>query len=243
MKKCSHCKQIKPIDLFYNDKNYPDGKSNYCKVCKNASQKKMACLECGKLITAYSKHNRCKNCVITVRKKVSRSKRRLITRDKITLVPLGNDAKDGYAIIDAEDAKHVSKRNWNLGNNGYAYCRIHIPIKNGKRAYKNWLLHRYILGIETKVIIDHKDTNPLNCRKSNLRLATNSENLANRGKPKNNTSGYKGVYKSHNRLNPYRAQITVKGRSVKLGYFDTLEAAYAAYISAANKYFGEFARG
>lgn len=40
----------------------------------------------------------------------------------------------------------------------------------------------------------------------------------------------------------YQAQIKVNYRSIYLGLFPTARAAHAAYIAAARKYFGEFAR-
>lgn len=43
------------------------------------------------------------------------------------------------------------------------------------------------------MVTDHINQNPLDNRKANLRIVTNSKNLFNRGKNTNNTSGFKGV--------------------------------------------------
>lgn len=88
-------------------------------------------------------------------------------------------------------------------------------------------------------IVDHCDLNPLNNQRSNLRLATQSQNRANARAGKNNVLGVKGVSKVKNR---YKAQIKVQKKSIYLGSFLTLEEAHTAYITAAKKYFGEFAR-
>lgn len=40
MKKCSNCKEEKPIDLFNNSKNHPSGKNPECKKCVNTRNKK-----------------------------------------------------------------------------------------------------------------------------------------------------------------------------------------------------------
>lgn len=88
--------------------------------------------------------------------------------------------------------------------------------------------------------VDHingaKDDN----RWCNLRIATRSENATNRGPTKNNRLGVKGVYRLPS--GNFRAAITVRGNRIKLGTFDTISAASAAYAEAANDAFGQFAR-
>ena len=39
-KKCSRCKVIKSLDLFYNNKNAKDSKQAYCKKCQNENTKR-----------------------------------------------------------------------------------------------------------------------------------------------------------------------------------------------------------
>jgi hypothetical protein len=87
--------------------------------------------------------------------------------------------------------------------------------------------------------IDHKDTDSLNDRIENLREATRSQNKANCGIRKNNTSGIKGVGWRKDK-NKFRARITVDRQEICLGHFDTEEEAREAYCEAAQKYFGEF---
>lgn len=87
---------------------------------------------------------------------------------------------------------------------------------------------------------DHKDYNKHNNLRSNLRLATRSQNMANRPAPKQNSSGYKGV-RWHNRRSKWQARITVNYKEIHLGYFDNIEEAAVAYNNAAMKFFGEFA--
>ena len=88
--------------------------------------------------------------------------------------------------------------------------------------------------------IDHIDTDPSNNRWNNLRLATISQNAGNRKKAKNNTSGFKGVCMAT--CGRWVARICINGRRFHLGYFDTAANAHKAYVAAAEKYFGEFAR-
>ena len=89
--------------------------------------------------------------------------------------------------------------------------------------------------------IDHIDLDKSNNRIANLRPAEKTSNAWNVGKRANNTSGFKGVTWSK-RWGKWYAQIQVNGKRKGLGYFDTPEKAHAAYIEAARKHHGEFAR-
>jgi len=88
--------------------------------------------------------------------------------------------------------------------------------------------------------IDHinrvKDDN----RIENLRLATRSQNEANTGLRRNNSSGFKGVY-FFKRTNRWLAKIAYDGLEIHLGYYDSAEEAAMAYNSAAVKLKGKFA--
>jgi len=90
--------------------------------------------------------------------------------------------------------------------------------------------------------VDHIDRNPLNNRRENLRLATGSENMHNQAKRVNNTSGFKGVC-FHKGARKWLAGIKVNYKQIHLGYFDTAEAAAAAYNTAALVLHGTFACG
>lgn len=89
--------------------------------------------------------------------------------------------------------------------------------------------------------IDHingaKDDN----RPSNLREATNAQNCANQGLRATNKSGVKGV-SWYPRGQQWKASIRAGGHPIHLGYFDDLETAGYAYLSASLKHHGEFAR-
>lgn len=85
---------------------------------------------------------------------------------------------------------------------------------------------------------DHKDRNNHNNQKDNLRLATRSQNNANR--ESYSRSGFKGVY-YRKRYHNYKAQITVNKQSIYLGVTKTAEEAAQLYGVAAKRYFGEFA--
>ncbi len=75
----------------------------------------------------------------------------------------------------------------------------------------------------------------------NLRAATRSTNMANRGAMPDTITGVKGV-SFHKATGKWQAQIGVERKNHYLGVFDTIEEAKAAYDEAALIHFGEFAR-
>ena len=112
----------------------------------------------------------------------------------------------------------------------------------GRRHYPaHQLAWLYVMGTWGRPTIDHRDGNPANNRWSNLRLATHSQNNANRRRPRHNTSGFKGVSYDRQR-DKWKATICKEGHTMCLGWFDTPQAAHKAYVKAARKLFGEFAR-
>lgn len=88
--------------------------------------------------------------------------------------------------------------------------------------------------------VDHRNRNTLDNQRKNLRLASCSENGANRGPQENNTSGYKGVTWDAERQK-WKAQLKKNGRHVLQKRFDCLVDAAIAYNQAALQHFGEFA--
>jgi hypothetical protein len=139
-------------------------------------------------------------------------------------------------LIDSEDYERIKDYSmWVHNTKKYVFLD---KIVNGKRTRHR--LHRYIMGAkDSKIFIDHINGEKLDNRKSNLRFCNNSQNLANRGKTKLNTSGYKGVSKTYSTSpKQWRARIQHK----HIGRFYTKEEAALAYNKAAIKIYGEYAK-
>jgi hypothetical protein len=87
-------------------------------------------------------------------------------------------------------------------------------------------------------VVDHKNGDPFDNRLGNLRAATQMQNLRNRRRP----AGCRELRGVSRRGRGWLATITVAGRSIRLGSYDTPAEAHEAYRRAARKYFGAFAR-
>ena len=152
--------------------------------------------------------------------------------------------------VDDSDYEELSKYNWHFAK-GYAkgYARRYAKLddvwarQNAKKNKKYvWIpMHRQIMQTPEGLITDHINLNTLDNRKSNLRVATSSQNQHNRGKQKNNSSGFKGVTFDKER-NKWIAQIWFKNKYIKLGRFDNIEDAVSARRLTGERLHGEFAR-
>lgn len=116
------------------------------------------------------------------------------------------------------------------------YRRI---IVDGKKYRSARLAVLYMTGKWPPDGVDHRDGDTSNDRWTNLRCATQSQNGGNMRRPVTNTSGFKGAVLSKGK---YTARIRVNQKRISLGVFATAAEAHAAYVAAAQKEFGEFAR-
>jgi hypothetical protein len=148
--------------------------------------------------------------------------------------------KGKTASIDRDDFRLVSQFKWRAAlMHGLWYAVV--TVNNVGRPGRSTLyMHRLILGFPP-ASVDHRNGNGLDNRRLNLRVAGQSNNMANSKLSKRNTSGYKGVIWS-GRHKKWFVNIRCRGRQHFLGLFDDKRAAAGAYSRAAKRLFGEFAR-
>jgi hypothetical protein len=146
----------------------------------------------------------------------------------------------GDILYDDDDSDAVLAHQWhvyNFGRIGGVECLYATTTIGGKNVYMHRLLTVPALGVE----IDHVNMNGLDNRKENLRLATRSQNSAN--KPSRlGSSRFKGVCKARTKSDRWRAWIGVNGKSIYLGSFHTEEEAASVYDAAARAAWGAYAR-
>jgi hypothetical protein len=168
-----------------------------------------------------------------------------VENDKV-LIPA---TMNKYVIIDSVD-RDLENFNWSTRHNkSKANENWYVGRrKNKKLVHMHRVIMERILGRElfTNEYVDHIDHNGLNNGRSNLRLATFSENLQNKRKcgcmnGKNTSSKFKGVnwHSIHNR---WMSRIKINGIRKSLGSFKIEKDAAIAYNNAAIEYFGEFAQ-
>jgi hypothetical protein len=143
--------------------------------------------------------------------------------------------------VDDADFALVSAYTWWLDSRGYAITSVTVGkrLVMGNKYQRRVYMHRLILSAPTGMQVDHIDHVPLNNTRANLRLATRSQNQANR-QPKPGSSGVKGVT-FHKKMGRWQAAIKCQGKDHYLGVFPTKEEAGAAYAAAAKRLFGEYA--
>jgi len=113
-------------------------------------------------------------------------------------------------------------------------------VINFKTGYVAISLSRYIINCPRNRCVDHKNHSQFDLTNENLRIATRSQNNANRRKKPECSSKYKGVCWDSDR-NKWVARINFRYKEIYLGSFGVEAMAAEAYNIAALKYFGEFA--
>ena len=134
-------------------------------------------------------------------------------------------------IVDNKDYNFLNQFYWQVSMENVVLTRFNK---------KTILMSRFIIQAPDDLEVDHIDGNRLNNQRSNLRLATSSQNKMNRGPRIDCKSGYKGV-SWHKQNSKWTARIMANGKYLSLGLFENILDAARSYNLAAKKYHKEFA--
>ena len=138
------------------------------------------------------------------------------------------DSKGRAFTVDEEDAERVAEYTWCVTDRGY--------VASGNVEGESTRLHRFIMGLgkeDKDLVVDHIQTgleNRANNCKSNLRICSHQENQRN-----NNAKGYTKLLNGK-----YQPYISLEGKKIYLGCYDTEEQAKAIRIQAEQELYKEF---
>jgi hypothetical protein len=141
--------------------------------------------------------------------------------------------------FDEMDSDKVGNHKWTPFKCGKVFYAVRRAPLNGKKRLI--LLHKEIMPCPTNKEIDHEDGNGMNNTRNNLRIVNRSQNSMNKGKHRDNTSGFKGVY-FHKLMRRWHVEIMVGGKKIHGGYHDTPALGAIEYNHLALKHHGEFAK-
>lgn len=141
--------------------------------------------------------------------------------------------KNQFTVVDSRTKKEILKHKYCASISGGKYYAV--TYIDSKQVY----LHRLLTDAPQGSVVDHINGNTLDNRKRNLRLCLHKENVRNQRLHPDKLQKYRGVdyMKSKEK---YRARITVDGKEIHLGLFDTDVEASSAYKKASKKLFGKY---
>lgn len=137
-----------------------------------------------------------------------------------------------YTYFDKGDVEEIRKHKWCVNPAGYARTRI-----NGRVVF----LHNLIMQTPKGKIVDHRDHNPSNNRKSNLRICSQLQNTQNVQKRENTSSIFKGVAWNKEKRK-WETYINYNRKRLRIGYFDKELWAGMAYDMWAKELHKTFAK-
>ena len=161
---------------------------------------------------------------------------------------------DENVLVDDEVYNHLTTdpylvkidfvKNLRKHSSGCAVFQKSWKRADGYYKIETIYLHRYIAEkflpkpkSPKQKLVGAKNGNKLDCRLNNLEWRTRSTSSRNR--KTTSKTGYTGVYMENKK---YRAIITINGKAVHIGMFETPEKAARAYNKKAKEVYGDDAK-
>ena len=161
---------------------------------------------------------------------------RLAELDAVMTIPL---TQGKVAIVDAADYEWLSQWKWCASRRGDTF-RVQRAEYLGYRSQRSIFMHRAIMRPDAGSVVDHINHDPLDNRRANLRVCSQSENVRNRTSANRSSSKFLGVG-WYARNSKWHARIQVNGLGLHIGYYDDETEAARSYDAAARLHFGDFA--
>ena len=139
------------------------------------------------------------------------------------------------AFVDDEDYEAVNQYKWHINKKSNTFYAVRT-LRKPDGAPTTQKMHQLILNARG---IDHINHNGLDNRRSNLRIVTQKQNIAN-ARSRGGTSRFKGLYWDKKK-NKWRVQIFIRGKRKHLGMFNDEVEAARIYNFAARYVYGEYA--
>lgn len=144
--------------------------------------------------------------------------------------------KEYVLLFDPCDLQLFESYSWIVAmKDDYPSVRAFVR-EDGRQKTKIFV--RMALGVKNRLVVDHINRNPLDNRRSNLRICSIGENIWNCGPHPGRK--YKGTCLDRKTMR-WRASIRVKGKAYYSAFFDTEEESAREYDILSRKHHREFA--
>ena len=133
--------------------------------------------------------------------------------------------KNFEVIVDDSNFDWLNQWKW-YEHHGYAVRSKRVELRKFNKSCQIFM-HRLINQTPDDFDTDHINRDKLDNRKENLRTVTRTQNQLNKGRQKNNISGYEGVTWDK-RKEKWVSRISVNRKQIFLGQFTSLQGAWLA---------------
>lgn len=198
-----------------------------CRRINSRKKIKVVCETCKKEFYKFpkevkkTKHNFCcKECF----DKYQKQENKIIILKYYAKFIINSEKSGTFEVkIDIEDIEKIKNYKWAIRKTREGIFYVQSKYFISTNTKKTIQLHRLIMNCPNNKVIDHINSDPLDNRKSNLRICTSAENAQNKKVNKNNTSGYRGVCYDKN-YNRWTGQVNVNKKHY-IKHFETKEEA------------------